>query len=46
VVIVAVDRGNGDVVVANGDTQLQRGDEVIAMIRRTMRRDVCTALVG
>jgi len=46
VVIVAVDRGGGDVVVANGDTQLQRGDEVIAMIRRTMRPDVCAALVG
>jgi trk system potassium uptake protein len=30
VVIVAVDRGNGDVAVANGDTQLQRGDEVRA----------------
>jgi trk system potassium uptake protein TrkA len=46
VVIVAVDRGNGDVVVANGDTTLQRGDDVIAMIRRPMRRDVCAALVG
>jgi trk system potassium uptake protein TrkA len=46
VVIVAVDRGHGDVVVANGDTLLQNGDEVIAMIRRTMRPDVCAALVG
>lgn len=46
VVIVAVDRGGGDVVVANGDTTLRSGDDVIAMIRRTMRRDVCAALVG
>jgi|SRR5947209_12229172 len=45
-VIVAVDRGNGDVLVPNGDTQLQRGDDVIAMIKRDTRRDVCTALVG
>ena len=45
-VIVAVDRGGGDVVVPNGDTMLQRGDDVIAMIKRDMRDDVCTALVG
>ncbi|HEY0395945.1 MAG TPA: TrkA family potassium uptake protein [Candidatus Elarobacter sp.] len=45
-VIVAVDRGNGDVVVPNGDTELQRGDDVIAMIKRDTRRDVCSALVG
>ena len=45
-VIVAVDRGGGDVVVANGDTTLQRGDDVIAMIKRETRLDVCAALVG
>ena len=45
-VIVAVDRGGGDVVVPNGDTLLQRGDDVIAMIKRETRADVCTALVG
>ena len=45
-VIVAVDRGSGDVVVPNGDTTLQSGDEVIAMIKREMRSDVCAALVG
>jgi len=45
-VIVAVDRGGGDVVVANGDTTLQRGDDVIAMIKRETRGDVCAALVG
>jgi trk system potassium uptake protein len=45
-VIVAVDRGNGDVVVPNGDTELQRGDDVIAMIKRDTRQDVCSALVG
>ncbi len=45
-VIVAVDRGGGDVVVPNGDTLLQRGDDVIAMIKRNTRDDVCTALVG
>jgi trk system potassium uptake protein TrkA len=45
-VIVAVDRGSGDVVVPNGDTMLQSGDEVIAMIKRDMRGDVCAALVG
>ncbi len=45
-VIVAVDHGGGDVVVPNGDTMLQRGDDVIAMIKRDMRVDVCAALVG
>ncbi len=45
-VIVAVDRGGGDVVVPNGDTTLQRGDDVIAMIKHNTRLDVCTALVG
>jgi trk system potassium uptake protein TrkA len=45
-VIVAVDRGGGDVVVPNGDTLLQRGDDVIAMIKRDTRSDVCAALVG
>src|ERR1700736_357468 len=33
-VIVAVDRGGGDVVVPNGETTLQRGDDAIAMIKR------------
>ena len=45
-VIVAVDRGSGDVLVPNGDTTLERGDEVIAMIKRETRGDVCAALVG
>ncbi len=45
-VVVAVDRGGGDVLIANGDTVLQRGDEVIAMIKRDTRPDVCAALVG
>src|SRR5579875_935869 len=33
-VIVAVDRGDGDVVVPNGETTLRQGDDVIAMIQR------------
>jgi trk/ktr system potassium uptake protein len=45
-VIVAVDRGGGDVLVPTGETTLQRGDGVIAMIKRDTRRDVCAALVG
>ena len=45
-VIVAVDRGGGDVVVPNGDTTLQGGDDVIAMIKRETRPDVCAAIVG
>jgi trk system potassium uptake protein TrkA len=45
-VIVAVDRGGGDVVVPNGDTTLQRGDDVIAMIKRETRTDVCAAITG
>lgn len=45
-VIVAVDRGGGDVVVPNGDTMLERGDDVIAMIKRDTRSDVCAALAG
>ncbi len=45
-VVVAVDRGGGDVLIANGDTVLQRGDDVIAMIKRDTRPGVCAALVG
>ncbi|MBV8643003.1 MAG: TrkA family potassium uptake protein [Candidatus Eremiobacteraeota bacterium] len=45
-VIVAVDRGARAVVVPNGDTTLQGGDDVIAMIKRETRADVCAALVG
>jgi trk system potassium uptake protein TrkA len=45
-VIVAVERGGGEVVVPNGDTTLQRGDDVVAMIKHDTRLDVCTALVG
>jgi trk system potassium uptake protein TrkA len=45
-VIVAVDRGGGDVVVPNGETTLERGDDVIAMIKRETRPAVCAAIVG
>ena len=45
-VIVAVDRGGGDIVVPNGDTTLNQGDDVIAMIKREARPDVCAALLG
>jgi trk system potassium uptake protein TrkA len=45
-VIVAVDHGDGNVVVPNGDTTLRRGDDVIAMIKRDTRVEVCSALVG
>jgi len=45
-VIVAVDHGDGNVVVPNGDTTLRGGDDVIAMIKRDTRVEVCSALVG
>jgi trk system potassium uptake protein TrkA len=45
-VIVAVDRGNGDVVIPNGETVFHAGDGVIAMIKHQARADVCAALVG
>jgi trk system potassium uptake protein TrkA len=45
-VIVAVDRGAGDVVIPNGETVFAVGDNVIAMIKHTARADVCAALVG
>jgi len=45
-IVVAVDRGSGDVVIPNGDTTLAVGDDVIAMIKREARQDVCDALVG
>jgi trk system potassium uptake protein TrkA len=45
-VIVAVDRGAGDVVIPNGETVFNTGDGVIAMIKHTARADVCAALVG
>ena len=45
-VIVAVDRGTGDVVIPNGETVFADGDGVIAMIKHAARADVCAALVG
>jgi trk system potassium uptake protein TrkA len=45
-VIVAVDRGGGDVVIPSGETMLQRGDDVIAMIKRETRPAVCAAITG
>ena len=45
-IVVAVDHGDGEIVVPNGETTLRRGDDVIAMIKRASRQDVCTALVG
>jgi len=45
-VIVAVDRGAGDVVIPNGETVFAPGDGVIAMIKHNARADVCNALVG
>jgi trk system potassium uptake protein TrkA len=45
-VIVAVDRGAGEVVIPNGETVFAPGDAVIAMIKHSARADVCAALVG
>ena len=45
-VIVAVDRGAGEVVIPNGETVFAPGAAVIAMIKHTARADVCAALVG
>ena len=45
-VIVAVDRGAGEVVIPNGETVFAPGDAVIAMIKHAARADVCAALVG
>jgi trk system potassium uptake protein TrkA len=45
-VIVAVDRGAGEVVIPNGETVFAAGDGVIAMIHHAARADVCAALIG
>jgi trk system potassium uptake protein TrkA len=45
-IVVAVDHGAGDVVIPNGDTTIAAGDDVIAMIKRDTRLDVCSALAG
>jgi trk system potassium uptake protein TrkA len=45
-VIVAVDRGSGEVVIPNGETVFAPGDNVVAMIKHTARAEVCSALVG
>lgn len=45
-VVVAVDRGAGDVIIPNGDTTIDSGDDVIAMIKRDARGDVCSVLIG
>lgn len=45
-VIVAVDRGGGEVIIPNGETVVGAGDGVIAVIKHGARVDVCAALVG
>lgn len=45
-VIVAIERGDSEVIVPNGETVLRGGDDVIAMIRRENRAEICGALVG
>ena len=45
-VIVAVERGESEVIVPNGETVLHAGDDVIAMIRRDNRGDICAVFVG
>jgi trk system potassium uptake protein TrkA len=45
-VIVAVDRGAGEVVIPNGETVFTPGDAVVAMIKHSARAEVCAALVG
>jgi trk system potassium uptake protein TrkA len=45
-IVVAVDRHAGEVVIPNGDTTIAAGDDVIAMIKREARKEVCTALTG
>jgi trk system potassium uptake protein TrkA len=45
-VIVAVDRGSGEVVIPNGETVFDSGDNVVAMIKHAARAEVCAALVG
>ncbi|MGB8265060.1 MAG: TrkA family potassium uptake protein [Candidatus Velthaea sp.] len=45
-IVVAVDHHGGDVVIPNGDTLIASGDDVIAMIKRDARTEVCTALIG
>ena len=45
-VVVAVDRGGGDVVIPNGDTTIASGNGIIAMIKREARDDVRAALGG
>jgi len=45
-VIVAVDRGAGEVVIPNGETVFATGDAVVAMIKHTARTEVCAALAG
>ena len=45
-IVVAVDRGNGEVVVPHGETVRRHGDDVIAMIKRDARADLCAALSG
>jgi len=45
-VIVAVDRGAGEVVIPNGETVFAPGDAAIAMTKHNARADVAAALVG
>ncbi len=46
-VVIAVSRNAGtDVVIPSGDTTVQAGDTVIAMIKREARKDLQACLVG
>jgi trk system potassium uptake protein TrkA len=45
-IVIAIERGGGEVVIPNGETTLHEGERVIAMVKRSARPDVRTALVG
>jgi trk system potassium uptake protein TrkA len=45
-IVVAVDRRVGDLVIPNGDTRIEAGDQVIVMVKKEQRDDVRAALLG
>ncbi len=45
-IVIAIDRGTGDVIIPNGETTLTQGERIIALVKRDARREVRAALVG
>lgn len=45
-IVVALERHDGEVAIPNGDTRVQKGDEVLVMVKAAGREQIRSALLG